>query len=57
MDFDLITMHQCGKCHFQFCLEIFENVKHRDDHSSCDKVEITGRVAVCHRHPSPIVFK
>jgi len=40
---------------FQICYEIFENIKQRDDHS-CDQVENTGRVTICHKHNPPIVF-
>ena len=40
----------------KFCFEIFENVKQRDEHG-CDRVENTGRVTICHHHPTPIVFR
>ena len=43
--------------HFQFCLEIFENSKQRDDHT-CDGIENTGQQIICHKHPEkgPMIF-
>ena len=42
---------------FQFCLEIFENSKQRDDHT-CDGIENTGQQIICHKHPEkgPMIF-
>jgi hypothetical protein len=38
------------------CLDIFESLKQRDDHV-CNRIENNGRVTICHRHQTPIVFK
>ena len=42
---------------FQYCLEIFENSKQRDDHT-CDGIENTGQQIICHKHPEkgPMIF-